>query len=98
MLPTLENFGFRITRQDPSEVRPRDGGVQVVQAFDVSHRGCALAPATQAAYFEAAFLAVWRDEIENDGIVVFEHHLVLRLDAVGGNIDGIAGTAQVFPE
>ena len=68
VLPTLENFGFRITRQDPSEVMPRDGGVQVVQAFDVAHGGCALAPATQAAYFETAFLAAWRGEIENDGL------------------------------
>jgi len=68
VLPTLENFGFRITRQDPTEIRPRDGGRQWLQAFDVTHGGCPLAPATQAAFFEAAFLAVWRGEIENDGL------------------------------
>ncbi len=68
VLPTLENFGFRITRQDPTEVRPADGGSQWLQVFDVAHGGCTLAPATQAAYFEAAFLAAWRGDIENDGL------------------------------
>ncbi|MCX7060416.1 MAG: NAD-glutamate dehydrogenase [Gammaproteobacteria bacterium] len=68
VLPTLENFGFRVIRQTPNEVRPRDGAVQIVQAFDISHPGCPLTAATQAAYFEAAFLAVWRGDSENDGL------------------------------
>ncbi|WP_292997294.1 NAD-glutamate dehydrogenase [Nevskia sp.] len=68
VLPTLENFGLRVTRQDPAEVRPRDGGSLWVQQFDVSHAGCPLLPDAQREYFEAAFLAVWRGEVENDGL------------------------------
>ncbi|MCX7069707.1 MAG: NAD-glutamate dehydrogenase [Gammaproteobacteria bacterium] len=68
VLPTLENFGFRITRQDPTEIRPRDGARQWLQVFDVTHGGCELPPERQAAYFEAALLAVWRGEVENDGL------------------------------
>jgi len=68
VLPTLENFGLRVIRQDPTEVRPRDGGSQWLQAFEISHPGCALPPETQRAYFEAAFLAAWKGDLENDSL------------------------------
>ncbi|MDP3293327.1 MAG: NAD-glutamate dehydrogenase [Nevskia sp.] len=68
VLPTLENFGLRVVRQDPTEILPRDGGSQWLQAFEVSHPGCGLAAASQRAYFEAAFLASWNGELENDGL------------------------------
>ncbi|WP_428383857.1 NAD-glutamate dehydrogenase [Nevskia ramosa] len=68
VLPTLENFGLRVVRQDPTEILPRDGGSQWLQAFEVSHAGCSLPPETQRAYFEAAFLASWNGLLENDGL------------------------------
>ncbi len=68
VLPTLENFGLRVVRQDPTEILPRDGGSQWLQAFEVSHPGCSLPAETQRAYFEAAFLASWNGLLENDGL------------------------------
>jgi glutamate dehydrogenase len=76
VLPTLENFGLRVIWQDPTEVKPRDGDTLWVQAFAVDLGGLAV---TDTAMFEAAFLAVWRGQLENDGL----NRLVLRagLDA-----------------
>jgi glutamate dehydrogenase len=68
VMPTLENFGLRITRQDPTEVRPREGAARWLQQFDVGHPGCTLPAVTQTAYFQEAFLAVWRGTAENDGL------------------------------
>jgi glutamate dehydrogenase len=60
VLPTLENFGLRVIWQDPTEVKPRDREPSWVQAFAVQ-------PA-DSNEFEHAFLAVWRGEMENDGL------------------------------
>ncbi len=68
VLPTLENFGFRVLRQEPGEVKPSGGGSLWVQELDVSHPGGELDADLQRAYFEAAFLQVWRGEVENDGL------------------------------
>jgi glutamate dehydrogenase len=77
VLPTLENFGLRVIWQDPTEVKPRDGDTLWVQAFAVDLGD--LAGAGNAQTFEHAFLAVWRNQLENDGL----NRLVLRagLDA-----------------
>ena len=68
VLPTLENFGLRVIRQDPTEILPRDGGSQWLQAFEVSHSGSSLPAEVQRRYFEEAFLAAWNGSLENDGL------------------------------
>jgi glutamate dehydrogenase len=69
VLPTLENFGLHVERQDPTEVTPRDGEPLWVQEFSIRITGsCSLPAEQQRAYFETAFLRSWRGEIENDGL------------------------------
>src|SRR5690349_3704007 len=65
VLPTLENFGLRVIWQDPTEVKPRDGDALWVQAFALDLGGT---DGGHAANFENAFLAVWRNQLENDGL------------------------------
>jgi glutamate dehydrogenase len=73
VLPTLENFGFKVISQEPAQVRPRGSAQSAeplslwVQHFEVRHRGCDLSPDAQRRFFEAAFAQVWRGEVENDG-------------------------------
>ena len=68
VLPTLENFGLRVIRQEPAEVRPKDGPALWVQEFEIQHAGCSLSPDSQRRFFESGFLQVWRGEVENDGL------------------------------
>jgi glutamate dehydrogenase len=79
VLPTLENFGLRVIWQDPTEVKPRGGDTLWVQAFAIDTAGLGKPTAIDTKAFEAAFLACWRNELENDGL----NRLVLRagLDA-----------------
>ena len=64
VLPMLENFGLRVARQTPVEVRPRGGEAQWMQSFELQ----GTAAGANAAAFEAAFLACWAGETENDGL------------------------------
>jgi glutamate dehydrogenase len=69
VLPTLENFGLRVVRQEPTEVRPHDSDALWIQQFDIGVAGdCVLAPEQQKSYFESAFLKTWHGETENDGL------------------------------
>lgn len=71
VLPTLENFGFKVIRQEPAEVHPKasDGEPALwVQEFEVEHPGSPLPAQRQPEYFESAWLALWRGECENDGL------------------------------
>jgi glutamate dehydrogenase len=68
VLPTLENFGFSVTRQEPAEITPKDGTTLWIQEFEIRHGGCPLAPDLQRTYFESAFLQVWHGEVENDAL------------------------------
>ncbi len=68
VLPTLENFGLQVIRQEPHEIKPKDGGSLWVQEFEVRHPGCDLSPDAQRKFFESAFLLAWQGEIENDGL------------------------------
>ncbi|MDB5988158.1 MAG: NAD-glutamate dehydrogenase [Nevskia sp.] len=72
VLPTLENFGLQVIRQEPHEIKPKDGlppnETLWVQEFEVRHAGCDLSPDAQRKFFESAFLAAWSGEIENDGL------------------------------
>ncbi|MBZ2190366.1 NAD-glutamate dehydrogenase [Alcanivorax sp. JB21] len=69
VLPTLENFGLRVIRQDPTQVTPRDGGTLWIQAFDIQVQGdCALSQEALKSVFETAFLQCWHGETENDSL------------------------------
>ncbi|HWY25260.1 MAG TPA: NAD-glutamate dehydrogenase [Nevskia sp.] len=68
VLPTLENFGLRVIRQEPAEITPKDGPSLWVQEFEIQHKGCDLSPESQRQFFESGFLQVWRGEVENDGL------------------------------
>ena len=68
VLPTLENFGLRVIRQEPAEITPKDGLSEWLQEFEVQHPGCDLSPDCQRRYFETAFLQVWTAAVENDGL------------------------------
>jgi glutamate dehydrogenase len=69
VLPTLENFGLRVIRQEPAEVTPRDGATLWIQDFEIGqHSAGGLPPEQQKSYFETAFLKCWNEETENDGL------------------------------
>ena len=69
VLPTLENFGLRVVRQEPTQVKPRGGQPLWIQAFDIAVTGrCQLSPEDQKSYFETAFIKTWSGETENDGL------------------------------
>jgi glutamate dehydrogenase len=69
VMPTLENFGLRVARQDPTEVRPHDGEPLWIQHFEIRNASaCSLPAESQKTYFEAAFLKAWNGETENDGL------------------------------
>lgn len=68
VLPTLENFGLRVIRQEPWEVKHPDGNSLWIQTFSIAVTvECLLAATQQKAYFEAAFRATWSGHAENDG-------------------------------
>ncbi|WP_111655535.1 NAD-glutamate dehydrogenase [Isoalcanivorax indicus] len=74
VLPTLENFGLRVVRQDPTRITPRDGETLWIQAFEVRVQGdCALSQEALKDTFETAFLKCWHGESENDSL----HQLVM---------------------
>ena len=69
VLPTLENFGLRVIRQEPTEIDPRGGTPCWIQEFDIR----VLAPSElsaeqQKSAFESAFSKCWSGETENDGL------------------------------
>ena len=69
VLPTLENFGLRVIRQEPASVRPRGTEEMWIQEFDIRVGGqCRLSPEDQKSYFETAFIKVWSGETEDDGL------------------------------
>lgn len=68
VLPTLENFGLRVIRQEPAEITPKDSPSLWVQEFEIQHPGCDLSADSQRKFFESGFLQVWRGEVENDGL------------------------------
>lgn len=68
VLPTLENFGLRVIRQEPFEIPGPDGNTCWLQVFTIAVTGdCILAADEQKTYFEAAFSATWTGIAENDG-------------------------------
>jgi glutamate dehydrogenase len=68
VLPTLENFGLRVIRQEPAEITPKGSPSLWVQEFEIQHEGCELSAESQKRFFESGFLQVWRGEVENDGL------------------------------
>ena len=69
VLPTLENLGLRVIRQEPASVEPRGREPMWIQEFDIRvSRPCRLSPDDQKSYFETAFQKVWSGETEDDGL------------------------------
>ena len=73
VLPTLKHFGLRALRQTPVEISPAGSGQLWVQRFEIEAEtgSVSCGPAAlqaRSADFESAFLAVWRGEVENDGL------------------------------
>jgi len=69
VLPALENFGFRVIWQEPTEIANRTGEPLWIQRFEVELTGASDLDADQARRdFEAAFLKTWNGECENDGL------------------------------
>jgi glutamate dehydrogenase len=74
ILPTLENFGLRVIRQEPARITPRDGAPLWIQVFEIRAQGdCPLSPQQQKQGFEEALTRCLRGETEDDGL----HRLVL---------------------
>ncbi|HEX7418106.1 MAG TPA: NAD-glutamate dehydrogenase domain-containing protein, partial [Steroidobacteraceae bacterium] len=68
LLPMMENFGLRVIAERPYQLAWPDGGAAWVQDFEFEHRdGATIDIERIEARFNAAFLAVWRGEVENDG-------------------------------
>jgi len=80
VMPTLENFGLRVIRQEPTEIAPKDSPILWLQEFAIRVAVVdSLPPETLRVHFEATFLWCWRGEAENDGL----NRLVL-----GAGLDG----------
>ena len=67
LVPVLENFGLRVIAERPYPVTGLPAGPAWIQDFELEHQAGAVDVARTAARFEAAFLAVWRGALENDG-------------------------------
>ena len=68
ILPTLENFGLRVVRQDPTEVQPKNGPAFWIQEFIIEAPASSLSATVQKANFEQALLQTFIGETENDGL------------------------------
>ncbi len=66
VLPTLENFGLRVIRQDPTEIKPKDAPSLWVQEFQVQVPTSPGSDAALKASFETALLKTFTGETEND--------------------------------
>ena len=69
VVPVLEHFGLRVIDEMPYVVRRADDGTAVVIIHDIgieSEAGASIDPRAASARFEAALLAVWTGESEND--------------------------------
>jgi glutamate dehydrogenase len=67
VLPMLENFGLRVIAERPYELTGLVTGPAWIQDLELDYPGGGLDVARHAPRFEAAFLAVWHGELENDG-------------------------------
>lgn len=68
LLPMMENFGLRVISEHPYELEWDGGARASIQDFEFERRGAAaIAIERVEQRFKDAFLAVWRNEIDNDG-------------------------------
>jgi glutamate dehydrogenase len=67
-LPTLENFGLRVVRQDPTQIVPRSGPALWIQEFVIDAPESDLAADRQKTYFEEALRRCFAGDVENDGL------------------------------
>jgi glutamate dehydrogenase len=67
LLPVLENFGLRVLAERSYAIGGLPAGAAAVQDFELEYLGGALDVGRAGARFEAALLAVWQGELEDDG-------------------------------
>ena len=83
VLPMMENFGLRVIAERPYQLDWRERGPAWVQDFELEHRdGARIDIAKIEQDFRAAFVAVWRGEIDNDGF----NRLLLAADLTAREI------------
>ena len=69
LLPMMESFGLRVLSEHPYALALPDGSRISIQDFEFEQRtGAAIDVERVEARFIAAFIAVWRGEVENDGL------------------------------
>ncbi len=68
VMPSLTNLGVNVVHERPYEVRPLDLDPIWVYDFSVEHHTTTLDFTAASALIEEAFLAVWNDEAEDDGM------------------------------
>jgi glutamate dehydrogenase len=68
-VPMLENFGFKVIDERTYTVSPRDQAACFLHDMELElPAGVSIEPVRHAALIEAAILAVWAREAENDGL------------------------------
>jgi glutamate dehydrogenase len=68
VLPMLENLGLRVLTERPYEIEPPRARSLWIQDFELdSQRNINLAGSGLNDLFHDAFLAIWRNRVENDG-------------------------------
>ena len=68
VLPVLENLGLRIVAEEPFRIRSELGAIVWIDEFTLAPGAVpARLPDALREKFEAALVAIWRGEIENDG-------------------------------
>ena len=68
VMPSLTNLGVIVVHERPYEVRPLDSDPVWIYDFSLEHDSNSLDFATASDLVEEAFEAVWRDEVEDDGL------------------------------
>jgi glutamate dehydrogenase len=88
VVPTFEHMGAKVIDERPYEVTP--SGEEPVYIYDFGLRCDAQEIELARAEFEAAFLGVWRGELEDDGL----NELVIRARLTGREVSIIRAVAR----
>jgi glutamate dehydrogenase len=88
VVPTFEHMGAKVVDERPYEVTP--AGEDPVFIYDFGLRCDAQAIERTRAEFEAAFLGVWRGELEDDGF----NELVTRAQLTGREVSIVRAVAR----
>ena len=88
VVPTFEHMGAKVVDERPYEVTPK--GEDPVYIYDFGLRCDAAEIERTRSEFEAAFLGVWRGELEDDGL----NELVIRAQLTGREISIVRAIAR----